>query len=409
MGNWSKESKIGIASKVILFLISPILSFLYSLKKINTKSSYIVFFLTATLFGLSFTVISGKTESGFDGEHYRSIFEAYEYTNTLEFREKFIEYISFQSNFKDFYFDTLSFYISRFTNNYHIMFAIAAMVFSFFSLRSLRFLTREPEFTSTFSTYLLTYLFLYNSIFNINGLRFWTAAWLAVYCIFQIFRNGNSKYFFLALVTPFFHGSYFIFIFVLILGITTKKFEKAWIVLLVLSSLFSSFALEFLTSISNNFGSYLPSFINNLINSYTDESYIQSLTGSGFIWIRKLFIWLSKTYIFLLVFIFIKNNKAVKNDYRTKDLYLFLIIWITCFNFLSVIPSLGGRFFSLSYPLISYIALLHVKNTRYKNVLLLLPVIYSYFIFEQVGLYLAVLELPFYYYNPFYLIFKYIL
>lgn len=410
MNNWSKEFPKGIAYKIILFIISPILASLYSLKRINTKSSYMVFFLTCTLFGLSFTVKSGKENdsSALDGQYYRNFFEDYQYISIHQFQEKFITYIHFDSNIKDFYIDIISFLVSRFTDNYHVMFALVAMIFSYFSLKSFKFFTKEPEFDATLITYILTYLFMYISIFNINAFRFWTAAWIGIYCIFQIYRNNNKKFILLALFTPFIHGSFFIFLLILLVSLVFRRFEKFWIILFSISFLFSSFAASILQSLTTNFEAYLPKIIPAYVDSYTDS--IENLTqGTGFYWVNSLFLVLVKIYLYLLVIIFIKNNSAIKKDSRTKDIYLFLLVWLTCFNFLSSIPSLGNRFNSLALPFIAYIALLHVKKTKFQIFLLLLPLVYSFTIYEQVRLYIAVLEPSFYYSSPFYLTFKYLI
>lgn len=412
MNNWSKEFPRGIAYKIILFIIAPILSFIYSLKRANTKSSYIIFFLTCTLFGLSFTVKSGKDYelSALDGQHYRKFFEDYQYISVDQFQERFVTYISFDSNIKDFYIDTISFLVSRFTDNYHVMFAIVAMIFSYFSLKSFKFFTREPEFDATIITYILIYLFMFIDIFNINGFRFWTAAWVAIYCIFQIYRNNNKKFILLALLTPFIHGSFFIFLFILLVSLVFRRLEKLWIVLFSISFLFSSFAVQILGSLATNFEAYLPKFIPAFIDSYTSSERLESPgQGSGFYWVKILFMVLIKVYLYLLVIIFIKNNSAIKEDYRTKDIYLFLLVWLTCFNFLSAIPSLGVRFNSLALPFIAYIALLYIKRTKFQTFLLLLPFVYSFTIYEKIKLYMSVLEPEFYYSSPFYLTFKYLI
>ena len=207
--DWNKEIKIDKAIKAILFILNPILGVLYSFKRINTKSSYIVFFLFALVFGLSFTVESGKTaESRFDGASYREKFDRYIYYGENLYFTRLSEYLGFKEGDKDFYFDTVAFFTSQWTNNYHFIFLIFAAVFAYFALKSFRFLTVEPNFTTSLSCLILAYLFMSNQIFNINGVRFWTAAWIGVYCIFQVIKNGNKRYFWLALLTPFVHGAF---------------------------------------------------------------------------------------------------------------------------------------------------------------------------------------------------------
>jgi len=53
MATWIKEKKYDREVKWILFLISPFIGFIASLKDIKTRSSYMIFFLFFVLFGLS--------------------------------------------------------------------------------------------------------------------------------------------------------------------------------------------------------------------------------------------------------------------------------------------------------------------------------------------------------------------
>ena len=240
MSSWPRENNNERMAKLALFIISPFIAFLYSLKNMKSKSSYIVFFLSSILFGLSFTVPSGKTaENMSDGASYRLNFELYRNINYSEFIEGFKEYITFKDgSVKDYYFDTIAFITSRFTDNYHVLFMFFAIIFAFFSLKSFKFLTQEYNFSFSLASFILAYLFMINQIFNINGMRFWTAAWVGVYAVFQIFKNGNHRYYWLAVTTPFIHASFWVYIGILIIASIFKRYEKFWGVLFVVSFLF---------------------------------------------------------------------------------------------------------------------------------------------------------------------------
>lgn len=204
MAVWQKENDLDKAIKLILFLISPFLAFVYSLRRMKTKSSYVVFFLFAVFFGMAFTI---NLNSGFDSIRYVEQFEEYQHVTHLEFMNDFAGFLNFDEGKKDFYFDTVAFYTSRFTDNYHFLFMFFSIVFAFFMLKSFRFLTAEKKFNLSLASFILAYWFVNNDIFNINGVRFWTAAWIGIYAIFQIFQRNDKRYWLLVLVTPFFHGS----------------------------------------------------------------------------------------------------------------------------------------------------------------------------------------------------------
>ena len=101
MATWLKESNHDKANKVILFLISPFLAFVYSLKRIKTKSSYVVFFLFSIFFGMAFSVQSGKRgDVTIDGAAYRERFDIYKLVSHREFTENFKDFLTFSEERK---------------------------------------------------------------------------------------------------------------------------------------------------------------------------------------------------------------------------------------------------------------------------------------------------------------------
>lgn len=408
MNNWLKEKKQDFLFKIILFWIFPVISFFYSFVRANTRSSYLIFSSMAILFSLSFSLPSGRDVEGpgYDGQFYRQGFENYVNVTSYEFAQAFRSYITFDSDVKDFYFDSLAFYVSRITDNYHLLFMFSGIIFTYFCLKSFRFLTKEPNYYFSLNSIMLTILFLQNSLVNINGMRFWTTSWIAVYCVFQIFINKNKKYYLLALTTPFFHGSFFIFILVLMVFQVFKGFERIWIYLFSLSFVLSSFSIILLEFFSNSFQSYLPGNIINLINTYTDPRYVEEVNNASLSIITIILQFISNLYIWGIIVIFIKNSNSIKNNPKTKDLYLLLLVWLTIFNFLTFIPSLGGRFMMISYPIIAYVWLVGIKKEKYNIFLLFLPIAFSLNIYSQLYIYLQVVDVSFFYSNPIILLYK---
>lgn len=408
MAVWLKEENNDIVIKTISFLISPFIAFLYSLRRIKTKSSYVIFFLFAVFFGLSFTVGDYRYENTIDGISYRIEFEDYKNVSFNEYYDGLKGFLSLKEGNKDYYFNTIAFYVSRITDNYHVMFMVFAIVFAFFQLKTFKIFTKEDNFNTSLACFILAYLFTINQIFNINGVRFWTAAWIGVFSIFQIFKYGNKKYFLLVLCTPFFHGTFWFFILILFLAYLLKRHEKFWIILFYISFIFSSFSVE----IIRNSYSFAPDFLKFTINSYTSNDYINELasapvnTGLG-VFFRSL----ERYYMMFLVFIFIRNSDIIKGNSKTKNLYLFLLVWMTFVNFVMPVPSFGERYILLAYPLIAYIWLVNFqsKKSKYNILIYILPLFMITRIYQLTMLNIKVLEPNFYYSSPFYLIYKYLM
>ena len=405
MATWNKEDNINKVFKYCIFLLSPILAFLFSLRTINTRSSYLIFFLCSVFFGLSFTVDESRA---YDSSRYKMEFENYKYITEHEFLQEFIKYVTFNEGKKDFYFDTVAFYTSRITDNYHVMFMIFAMVFSFFALKSFKFLTSESNFSASIACFILAYLFMTNQIFNINGVRMWTAGWVAVYAIFQIFRNGNRSYFLLLLTTPYFHGSFWVLIGIVVIALLFRQFERVFVIGFFTSFVVGSIAIELLQTTSD----LLPVFLQRMVASYTDPEYVElrnQVEDSSLSLVRRISETSIRIYVSFLVYLFIKNSKVIKGNVKTRNLYLFLLVFMTFVNFTMAVPSLGGRYLLLTYPIIAYIWLVTFKDKKYQRVLYLMPLVFSWSFFSQLVLYRNVLEIDFLVGNPLYLIYKYLI
>lgn len=402
---WRPEGKNQIGLKVLMFLFSPVLGLCYSLKSLGTKSTHIIIFLFCLCFGLAFTVSNVRTEGSIDGITYRAEFEDYQYKSLESFQSDFSDYLSFASGEQDFYCNSLSFLISRFTSNYHIFFLFAALIFSYFQLRSLRFLTSNKNFTNNLFCFILFSLFIWNQIFNINGLRFWTAAWIAVYSCFQLLVNKNKTYLLLALLTPFVHASYFLYIVILAIYYLFGRFEKSWTMLFLCSFVLSTITVE----LTRGVATYLPDILARKVDFYTDSQYIiERKTGTGFWFIDRFFSILSVVYVNLLAAILIFKNGLPPQSDTNRSLLRFLIIWMCFSNIFMPVPSVGGRFILLSYPIVAYLWLSYFSNKKYRTFILALPFVFAMKIYYMAKDYIEVLDLDFLL-SPIYQVLKFII
>ena len=86
MGKWQSENGVDVIAKAFVFIISPFLSFIVSIKSIKTRSSFFIFYLFALFYGMGFITESGKSETARnDGAVFRALFE--EYICKLSFRD----------------------------------------------------------------------------------------------------------------------------------------------------------------------------------------------------------------------------------------------------------------------------------------------------------------------------------
>ena len=159
-----------------------------------------------------------------------------------------------------------------------------------------------------------------------------------------------------------------------------------------------------------SYSNYAPPFIERVILSYTDKSMISSISqGTGFFWVERLMGLLVRVFINLMVFLFIKNREIIKANYSTKNLYLFLIQYMTFVNFSLAVPSLGARFQLIAFPIIAYIWLVNFKDVKYQRFLYLTPIIFWFNIRTELIYYFKILDFTFYFTNPFSLIYFYLI
>lgn len=413
---WQKENNQDKAVKLILFLISPLFSFIYSIKNIKTKSSFVYFFLFAVFFGLSFTVTTNRDlHSGFDSPSYRAGFEAYENKTADHYLSTLDEYLQFDEGRPDLYDQTIYFFVSRITGNYHVMFMVIAAIFAFFALKSFAFFVKDQAFIYSIPCFILAFLFMSNQIFNINNFRFWTAAWMSIYILFNVFVGKNKRFLILSVFLPFMHSAYWMFLVIMVVYFLSGRYTKFWSIAVIISFFISNITLELL----NVVGDFIPDFLQSKFQGYTRDEYIDMFNrgGSGFIWVVRIFQFLIRAYLNLLVYLFIRNSKDVINNIKTKGLYQFLLVLITFVNLTIIIPEVGTRFMMLTIPIISYIWLVNFNvYNKYRKVLYFSIVVFS---FKLLGLYVytfptfrhydVVLEPYFYFSSPIYLIYRYLI
>ena len=391
--NWEKEEQADIFVKILLFFISPFVSFLYSLRRINTKSSYVVFFLFAIFYGLCFTVLAdntGEIETS-DASRWRFRFE---YTNIRTIND-YLRYCSEYFKFgggeiRDLYFATVSFFVHQFSDNYHVFFFVIAIVFSFFQLKSLRFLTSSKHFNNGVACTLLCLFFTLNNISNIGGFRFWTAAWICVYALLEYYANNRKCFLALLIILPLIHRGFF-FIYPVIVASFFYRWTTVW-----KFAYFLSFALSGISIyIIQDATAYLPSSIALMVEAYSQNDITESYSFT------KLFLmFLAQIYVNIL-FVVMMNNRPKVLPESTERLYKFTLVFITIVNFIIPVPSLGGRFVVLCYSLVAVLWLNIIGLSRYNYLIYLMPVFMIRKIYVGLNLFLYFQAPSFFFTNPF--------
>lgn len=363
-------------NKLVLFLLNPFISAIASLKNIRDGVSHKFLYLWFLVFGIGFCAMNEAADSF----RYVEDFMVESRYTWAQYMQEVREWATFESNIKDIYTLTVNVLVGKFTSNYHWTYLIYAAVFGYFYIRSLRLFLKYQKVQNNVIFYLLLFLFCYsNPIFNINGVRFWTASWIAVYASLQIVLEKKYYYFLLLVITPLVHGTFLIWISLFIISLISGRFNKIWKVLFVASSFVS--AVSFL-SILDNYSGYLPQFMQNLIWSYTQsEGALKKMSGeltAALPLYARIFNALPGYFILFLSYLIVFNSKKFTDNPTSKHTYQIFIVLATLTNFLSAIPSVY-RFKALVVPFIVILwAMNHDKFRNFDKCFYSIPLCYCY-------------------------------
>lgn len=209
--------------KYFLSLINPFISAIISLRDIRDGVSHRTLYLWFLIFGIGFCALDESADSFRYVEDF-IIEHRYSWAQYLEIVR---EWFTFESNIKDIYTLTVNVFVGHFSDNYHWAFFIYAVIFGFFYIKSLRIFIKNDRVSKNYVFYSLLFMFCFsNPIFNINGVRFWTAAWIGVYVTLNLFLEKDYKKLPLLLFLPLIHGTSVLWIVIMGVAFLLQRFQS---------------------------------------------------------------------------------------------------------------------------------------------------------------------------------------
>lgn len=362
------------SDKIALFLLNPFLSVIRAIKDIRDGFSHKILYAWFIVFGVGFCAVNESADSF----RYVEDFNRECHYTWEEYTHEISEWWTFESSIKDIYTLSVNFFVGRFTDNYHWTYLIYAIVFGFFYIKSLKVFLKYAQ-RNDWLFYMLLFMFCYsNPIFNINGVRFWTSAWIGAYVGLKLFVEKQYRYLPLLLLMPIIHGSSVIWVALLGVAWLSRYFQNIWIVLFIASSFVS--AMTYLP-LMNRYTDMLPQFMQNQIWAYTESEMAQerlaghSQYGKAY---ADFLIALPRYFSLLLSYLLIINRKKI-NAVETNKILLTIFLSLSAMtNFLSTIPSVG-RFRSMIMP---FLVIIWLQNAdmlkKYAYLFYAVPVLYAY-------------------------------
>lgn len=326
---------------LLLFILWPFLALVTAIINYDQKVSKRVVYLYLIYYGLSFVI--GNV--GVDAEGY-------------VMKVKMIAALPFSDFFKivgglyssdtsvDIFEPLVSFIVSRFTTQAGVFFAVWAAIFGFFYLKSINLLhDAYKKNTGNNALIFMAFFTLIIPITTINGIRMYTAAWIFFYGAYHVILYRDFRYLFVAIASSLVHFSFLSANLVLIIYFFAGNRNLIYLPITFLSFVLPHLISPFFQMISLRMGGA----IQNRYDNYTSEGYLNAqqdlmAQASWFLKISDLLF-----YYLLFVIIIIQFKPGQHIDKKERNLFSFLLLFLSFVNFGNAIPALGGRFKTIFY------------------------------------------------------------
>lgn len=332
---------------VLSFLVSPLLSLVYALKKIDAPAAKNILWLFCGFLGYCFHLSDWYIG---DAQRYKDSF--------LEYRTVDLSIVEILTNqyadtqHLEFVEKIISISVGRLTADYHVLFLVYGLCFGYFISRSIAYLVGQysgKQNQVTFS--LVVGLFFVLPPWWITGFDFWFASQVAIYAVLPYLVERKYNRLWILFLTPFIHFSFYSFVLLFLVFVTC--YRKHYLHLLFVLFLVSF--LSFLVDLSWLLGQvqpYVPSLISKRSEAYTKIAEKIQTGGRIFGLLSTL---ISGTTYLAIGAVYLRFKSWIVSHRGLSFCFGFTFLLIAVVNVVSFLPSVG-RFFIIAQWL-SYMSL----------------------------------------------------
>lgn len=336
----------------VLTIIFPFAGLVYTLNHWRESWAKNAFWLACVYLGAVLIFVPEGTILGMGADGGRYVINLMEMHNSsITIGQILGQYLK-DEHTMDLYQQLLTFLISRFTDNGHVLFAAFAFVFGFFYSRNIWYvLEKLPNRKIGYLFILITLFFLINPITNINGVRYNTAVHIYIYALLPyLLEHDKSKLWWL-LIVQFVHFSfYYVILFALVYVLLPNRIKTnghllmtVSLLLFIVSMFINAVNLSTVTAVLEE---YSPESYEDRIGNYVSEDYAEANASA-----RALTNWYvgasgiikNWSYSILLILIYPCLKRNFKGGNQINSLYTFTLLFSALANVMSLVPS-GGRF-----------------------------------------------------------------
>ena len=334
-----KHAVESVSSKnyFVIFIAWPLLAFLIAMFNYTDKNARKVVYFFLIYFGFSFVNKSVYV----DAYRYAANFKK---TAALPFSDFSVIIGGLYSDSTADIIEPLSrFFLSRFTDNPAVFFAFWVAFMGFFYLKSIGLVYDKYKTNPTWTSRLLLLLFIFIiPITAVSGIRMPTAIFMFFFSSYYIVLYRDKRFIPLAIFSCLIHWSLIIANGVLFIYILAGNRNVIYLPITILSFVLPNLLAPLFKTLASSAGGVFQS----RYKGYSHEGYIASIQDSyqGASWFLGLHEDLVLYFLlFSIVYIQVKGRSLMKFE-PEKNLFSFLLLFLSFINFADIIPSFGGRF-----------------------------------------------------------------
>lgn len=274
----------------------------------------------------------------------------------------------------DLYQPILTYLVSKITGEGHILYLIFGAIYGFFYSRNIWFvLRRMPEAVPNLFLVMVALLFLICPIWNVSGVRMWTALQVLAYgALPYLFDKDKSKLLWVVL-TPWIHFSFMmpvVFFFAYLL--LPEKIKSSFTLLNVSLALFVFTFFVNILDISA-FGSMLeriiaPDLYEENIAGYLGDQYMERIISEqdakSLLFKVSMFVEKYTIFVLSIIAVLLYKRKRKADAIVPMRLFCFALLFYAIANILSIVPS-GGRYVILAQMFLVPCILLSTAHNRH--------------------------------------------
>jgi hypothetical protein len=346
----------------IFFILWPFGVLLYAIKNYRAPWAKNIVWLYTIYFGFTFVI----PDDGVDASRYADALTMMA-SSDFSIQTLFSLYTSQESGVLDIAQRLLTFFVSRFTDDYRFLFAAFGFFMGYFLSRIIWYLVdKTVGHFNLFTTLVLISFSLVIGIWDMGGIRWNIAAVIFTFGVMKYLIEGKIGGLWICASTVVVHWSFPLALFVVAVYFFLKNRTTAYFALFLISFFIAELDLEIIRSL---FSAYAPQAIQISRGSYLNENYVQyvserSLTTAWYItghWVAL------KWCLFIFAsYLYFKGRERFKTFPQLNNLFNFAMLFYGVFNILSVIPSVG-RFLTIGNLLILALIFWNLQAFRNKE------------------------------------------